>query len=151
MPAPYRDWTASDVAEAIRDAFRNLRHTSVWATGNNALLRAGLGPEPSSTFDIVAFSGTVLGHGSSEHRALLLWARRTANTGEDLASLNECCVAMGWNASTFRRRRARACEKIARAKNNADRPKYEEYLKKSLDSARGGAGPSLSGGVQTAC
>lgn len=151
MPAPYRDWTASDVAEAIRDAFRNLRHTSVWAVSGNALLRAGLGPKPSSTFDIVAFSGTVLGHGSKEHRALLLWARRTANTGEDLASLNECCAAMGWNASTFRRRRARACEKIAVAKNNADRPKYADDVEIYLDSARGGAGPSVSGGVQTAC
>ncbi|ACL63189.1 hypothetical protein [Methylobacterium nodulans] len=53
--------------------------------------------------------------------ALKTYARIRAAGGDAEASIAEWCRLKGWQESTFHRRRVRACEKLAVAKNAADR------------------------------
>lgn len=112
-------WTCADVEVWLKFALRQMRYTAIYAPRGNTLQSLTPG-SPSATFDIVAFSGTVLGRGSLEHRIVLLWARAIATEGEVGGSIAEYCRERRWDRSTFDRRRKRACIKIAEAKNRAD-------------------------------
>lgn len=135
-------WNAGDIADAIKEAFRQMPNAAIWVGNRNQHLTAGPASViiPSETWDIMAFAGTVLGQGSEEHRALLLWARIAAQTGHDLASTRETARILSVDASTIFRRRKRACERIARAKNDADRRIAQLSHVDPLDSAIDGAG-----------
>lgn len=143
-----RGWTSEDIAEAIKEAFRRMPNTSIWVRSRNRHVSAGLGGDPSQTWDVIAFSATILGHGSEEHQALLLWARMAAQTGQDLASNAEAARHLGVNASTIWRRRKRACDRMARAKNESDLLQSQGSAKLDLDSAIAGAGSIVSLGDQ---
>lgn len=69
---------------------------------------------------MIAFTGTVLGERSPERRALLMWARAKVSRGKIGGSIAQLCVELGWTRSTFEARRRRACERVARAKNDAN-------------------------------
>lgn len=113
-------WTAGDVEVWLVAAFRAMPYAGVFAPSARAsTLRTAAGETPSATFDILAFSGTVLGERSPERRALLFWARLRATRGEMGESVAEFCREMRWPRSTFELRRRRACERVAAAKNAA--------------------------------
>lgn len=95
-------------------------HTAIFAPGGHTLRVAGAANVPNATFDIIAFTGTVLGERSVERQALLVWARAKVSRGEIGGSVAQFCAAHGWNRSTFELRRRRACERVAAAKNAAD-------------------------------
>lgn len=111
-------WTRGDVERWLKAAFRSMPFTPIYAPRGNTLQSAA-GDVPDATFDIVAFSGTVLGDKSEERQVVLLWARATATQGEVGGSIAEFCRRTRWSRATFDRRRIKACERIAAAKNAA--------------------------------
>lgn len=113
-------WTRGDVERWLKAAFRAMPFTPIYAPRGNTL-HAATRKVPDATFDIVAFSGTVLGDRSDNRKAVLVWARAMATGGEVGGSIAQFCVAQGWSRATFDRRRITACERIATAKNTADR------------------------------
>lgn len=112
-------WTCADVERWLITAFRAMPMTAIYAPRGNTLTTIG-SDVPSATFDIVAFTVTVLGRKSDECKAVLIWARTKATRGEVGGSVAEFCVKAGWSRSTFEDRRRRACERVAEAKNRAD-------------------------------
>lgn len=116
---PGDPWTRADVERWLKAAFRAMPFTPIYAPSGNTL-EAAAGEVPDATFDIVAFSGTVLGDKSLERRLVLLWARTMATGGTVGGSISEFCREKDWDRSTFDRRRIRACERIAEAKNKVD-------------------------------
>ncbi|OHV16381.1 hypothetical protein BK022_12625 [Methylorubrum extorquens] len=104
----------------LKAAFRAMPFTPIYAPRGNTLQSAA-GDVPDATFDIVAFSGTVLGDKSEDRKAVLVWARAMATKGQVGGSIAQFCREMDWERSTFDRRRIRACERIAVAKNEFDR------------------------------
>ena len=112
-------WTCVDVEAWLKAAFRAMPYTPIFAPRGNTLRTVGPNV-PDATFDIVAFSGTVLGDRSEERLAVLLWARAIVTEGEVGGSIAQHCSAKGWSRATFDRRRKRACERIAQAKNTLD-------------------------------
>lgn len=116
---PPGGWTARDIERWLIIPMRALRETVIMAGAGNTL--ASVDPNrPSATFDILAFARTVLGTGSTELLAVTAWARIKAGLGDPDASIAEWCRLKGWEERTFHRRRIRACQKIAEAKNRAD-------------------------------
>lgn len=119
-PDPPREpFTCSDVEGWLKAAFRAMPYTPIYAPRGNTL-RSVKRDQPSATFDILAFSGTVLGDESDERKILLLWARAIVTEGEIGGSIAQFCDLKGWNRRTFDRKRVRACEKIVAAKNKVD-------------------------------
>lgn len=116
---PLELWTCADVERWLKTAFREMPYTPIYAPRGNTL-KSVYQDKPSATFDIVAFTGTVLGERSEERRILLLWARAIATEGEVGGSIAEYCVASGMQRRTFDRKRSRACEKIAAEKNRIE-------------------------------
>ena len=111
-------WTSKDVERWLKAGSAAMLHTAILAPGGSTL-RTAAGDTPSATFDIIAFTGTVLGEKSAERRALLVWARAKVSRGAYGGSIAQLCVELGWKRSTFEARRRRACERVARAKNAA--------------------------------
>lgn len=119
-PDPPREpFTCTDVEGWLKAAFRAMPYTPIYAPRGNTL-RSAMQNQPSATFDILAFTGTVLGDRSEERKILLLWARAIATEGEVGGSISEYCAARGWYRSKFDRKRIRACQKIADEKNRVD-------------------------------
>lgn len=112
-------WTSADVELWLVTAFRAMPYTAVFAPRGHTL-KAVDPNTPDATFDIVAFTGTVLGATSRERQVLLLWARAKASRGEIGGSVSAYCDARGWKRRTFDRIRTRAACRVARAKNEAD-------------------------------
>ncbi|APX84757.1 hypothetical protein BV511_08555 [Methylorubrum extorquens] len=92
--------------------------TPIYAPHGNTL-QAATGDVPDATFDIAAFSGTVLGDKSEDRQVVLLWAEALATHGEISGSIAEFCRRIRWSRATFDRHRIKACERIATAKNMA--------------------------------
>jgi hypothetical protein len=113
-------WTRADVELWLKAAFRATPYTPIYAPRGNTIQVAS-GDVPDATFDIVAFSSTVLGDKSEDRKAVLVWARAMATKGQVGGSITQFCREMDWERSTFDRRRIRACERIAVAKNEVDR------------------------------
>ena len=111
-------WTCADIGLWLIAAFRAMPTTPIYAPRGNTLV--ALGVVPSATFDIIAFTGTVLGDKSVERLVVLIWARAKATKGEVGGSIAQFCAERNWSRSTFEDRRRRACERIAEAKNRAD-------------------------------
>lgn len=109
-------WTRADVERWLKAAFRAMPLTPIYAPCGNTL-QAAAGDVPDATFDIVAFSGTVLGDKSEDRQVVLLWARAMATKGGVGGSIAEFCRRTRWSRATFDRRRIKACERIAAAKN----------------------------------
>lgn len=118
-PAPA--WTCRDVERWLKVAFRQMPFTPIYAPRGNTLTSAASEKVPSATFDMIAFTGTVLGDRSLERRALLIWARAIVTEGDIGGSIASFCREMRWDRRTFDRRRHRACRKVAAAKNDLDR------------------------------
>ena len=119
-PDPPREpWTCADVERWLKTAFRAMPYTPIYAPRGNTLQSARV-DQPSATFDILAFTGTVLGERSEDRKILLLWARAIATEGEVGGSIAQFCAAAGLQRRTFDRRRLRACERIAAEKNRIE-------------------------------
>ncbi|MEE7449401.1 hypothetical protein MRF4_17185 [Methylobacterium radiotolerans] len=119
-PDPPREpWTCADVERWLKTAFRAMPYTPIYAPRGNTLKSVDR-DQPSATFDIVAFTGTVLGDRSEDRKILLLWARAIATEGEVGGSISEYCAARVMQRRTFDRRRLRACQRIAAEKNRTD-------------------------------
>jgi hypothetical protein len=112
-------WTCADVERWLKTAFREMPYTPIYAPRGSTLKSVDHN-KPSATFDIVAFTGTVLGERSEDRKILLLWARAIATEGEVGGSIAEYCTARGMQRRTFDRKRLRACEMIAAEKNRVD-------------------------------
>lgn len=112
-------WNCADVERWLKTAFRSMPYTPIYAPRGN-MLRSACADQPSATFDILAFTGTVLGERSEDRKILLVWARAIVTEGEVGGSIAEYCKAAGLQRRTFDRRRLRACERIAAEKNRAD-------------------------------
>lgn len=117
-PDPPR-WTCADIERWLITAFRVMPTAAIYAPRGNTLT-VTRGETPSATFDIVAFTGTVLGDRSDERLAVLTWARSKATKGEIGGSVAALCVEKGWKRSTFEKRRRRACIRVAEAKTQED-------------------------------
>lgn len=115
-------WTAADVERWLLVPMRQLQSGAIQLHPGNAL-RPVDPHQPPSSYDILAFARTVLGKGSDELRAVVTWARITAQGGGG-SSIAEWCRLAGWDERTFHRRRRRACEKIAAAKNSEELRRY---------------------------
>lgn len=109
-------WTCADVERWLKTAFRAMPYTPIYAPRGNTL-RSAVMDQPSATFDIVAFTGTVLGDRSEERKILLIWARAIVTEGEVGGSIAQYCTARGMKRRTFDRKRLRACQHIADEKN----------------------------------
>lgn len=118
LDAPKPLWTCADVERWLQAAFRAMPTTAIYAPRGSTLV--ALGSVPSATFDIIAFTGTVLGEKSDVRLAVLIWARAKATNGEVGGSIAQFCIEKNWRRSTFEDRRRRACELIALAKNRSD-------------------------------
>lgn len=116
---PLEPWTCADIERWLTTAFRAMPYTPIYAPRGNTL-RSADHHRPSATFDILAFTGTVLGDRSEDRRILLLWARAIATEGEVGGSIAEYCTERDMQRRTFDRKRVRACEKIAAEKNRID-------------------------------
>lgn len=116
---PCEPWTCADVERWLKTAFRAMPYTPIYAPRGNTLKSADQ-DQPSATFDIVAFTGTVLGDRSDERKILLIWARAIVTEGEIGGSIAQFCEARGMKRRTFDRQRVRACERIATEKNRID-------------------------------
>lgn len=114
--APAVPWTRADVERWLKAAFRAMPFTPIYAPRGNTL-HAIQTEVPDATFDMLAFSGTVLGDKSEDRKAVLVWARAMATGGEVGGSIAEFCRRTRWSRATFDRRRIKACERIAAAKN----------------------------------
>ena len=112
-------WTCADGERWLKTAFRAMPYTPIYAPRGNTLKSADVN-QPSATFDIVAFTGTVLGDWSEERKILLVWARAIVTEGEVGGSISQFCEAREMKRRTFDRKRLRACEKIAHQKNKID-------------------------------
>ncbi|MCJ2068122.1 hypothetical protein MKK75_04735 [Methylobacterium sp. J-030] len=126
MPAPQEGrnpprepWTCADVERWLTTAFRAMPYTSIYAPRGNTLQSVSAN-QPSATFDILAFTGTVLGDRSEERKILLLWARAIATEGEVGGSIAQFCGAWDMKRRTFDRKRVRACERVVAEKNRLD-------------------------------
>lgn len=95
---------------------RILREDGIMTAPGNRLVPFG-GDTPAATFDILSFARTVLGKGTDELRAVMTWARITAEGGHGEASIAEWCQGYGWKERTFYRRLDRGIAKITAAKN----------------------------------
>lgn len=115
-PRSATPWTRADVEMWLKAAFRAMPYTPIYAPRGNTL-HAVQAEVPDATFDMLAFSGTVLGDKSEDRQAVLVWARAMATHGEVGGSIAEFCRRTKWSRATFDRRRIKACEKIAAAKN----------------------------------
>lgn len=118
-PQPREPFTCTDVEGWLKAAFREMPYTPIYAPRGNTL-KSVFGSKPSATFDILAFSGTVLGDRSEERKILLIWARAIVTEGDVGGSIAQFCEARGMYRSTFDRRRIRACQKIAAEKNRIE-------------------------------
>ncbi|UYW25886.1 hypothetical protein OKC48_21845 [Methylorubrum extorquens] len=116
-------WTRADVELWLKAAFRAMPFTPIYAPRGN-ILHAASSEVPDATFDMLAFSGTVLGDKSEDRQAVLVWARAMATKGEVGGSIAEFCRRTRWSRATFDRRRIKVCERIAAAKNVV-RAQYE--------------------------
>ena len=116
---PTEPWTSADVERWLKTAFRAMPFTPIYAPRGNTL-RSAFQTQSSATFDILAFTGTVLGDRSEERKILLIWARAIVTEGEVGGSISEFCQARDMKRRTFDRKRVRACEKIAAEKNRID-------------------------------
>nr|WP_137831627.1 hypothetical protein [Methylobacterium sp. L1A1] len=112
-------WTRADVERWLKTAFRAMPYAPIYAP-RGSTLQVAAGVTPDATFDLLAFSGTVLGEKSEERHILLLWARSMATGGGVGGSVSEYCLRTGRSRATFDRIRIRACERIVEAKNRAD-------------------------------
>lgn len=112
-------WTCADVESWLKDAFRAMPFTPIYAPRGSTLATLG-GEVPSATFDIVAFTGTVLGERAIERRVLLLWARCMATKASVGGSIADFCRETGMKRRRFDRMRERACRRVADAKNETD-------------------------------
>lgn len=113
-------WTCRDVERWLIAAFRLMPMTPVYAPRGNTLKAFWGNRVPSATFDIVAFTGTVLGDRSQERRELLIWARSRATEGEVGGSITSYCEEHDISRRAFDKRRLRSCEKVAQEKNRQD-------------------------------
>lgn len=118
-PDPPQLWTCADIERWLIVAFKAMPYVPIYAPRPNTLTSVNRNI-PSATFDIVAFSGTVLGERSEERKIVLLWARALATEGAVGGSISQFCAARGWDRRKFDRRRIKACELITAAKNEAD-------------------------------
>ena len=107
-------WTAERVGEAVIKAFRLLPSMPVYAP-RRGRLAAVLPGQDIGPLEILALSGTVLGHDAPERRALLFWGRARATSGDVGGSIAAYCRSAGLGESTFNRRRRNACLRIAEA------------------------------------
>ncbi|ACL63181.1 hypothetical protein [Methylobacterium nodulans] len=114
---PLPAWTAKDIERWVIIPMRLLRESAVATRPGNALRSTDL-EQPSASFDILAFAHTVLTD-KDEFLALTTYARIRAAGGDAEASIAEWCREKGWQERTFHRRRVRACERLAAAKNAA--------------------------------
>lgn len=112
-------WGRGDVEMWLKAAFRLMPFTAIYAPRGNTLQSIDK-DKPSATFDILAFTGTVLGDRSDDRKIILIWARSLAARETGDGSIAEFCRAKGMNRRTFDRRRIRACERVAAAKNAID-------------------------------
>lgn len=117
---PLEPWTGAHVERALKDAFRAMPYVPIYAPRGNTL-QSARHSQSSAIFDIVAFSGTVLGDRSEERKILLLWARAIATEGQVGGSIAQYCDEREMHRSTFDRRRIRACQRIAAEKNRIER------------------------------
>lgn len=113
-------WTCPDVELWLKAAFRAMPYTPIFAPRGNTL--HAFDPNvPDASFDIVAFTGTVLGDRSVERVILLFWARVMATRGEVGTSIAEFCREnSNLDRRQFDRLRKRACQKVADAKNRVN-------------------------------
>ena len=116
---PLEPWTSADVELWLKTAFRAMPFTPIYAPRGNTL-RSAITSQPSATFDILAFTGTVLGDRSEERKILLVWARAIVTEGEVGGSISQFCQARDMKRRTFDRKRVRACQKIVTEKNRID-------------------------------
>lgn len=116
---PREPFTCADVEGWLKAALRAMPFTPIYAPRGNTLQSANKS-QPSATFDILAFTGTVLGDRSEERKILLVWARAIVTEGEVGGSISQFCQARDMQRRTFDRKRVRACEKIAAEKNRID-------------------------------
>lgn len=140
-PDPPELWTGADVERWLKTAFRAMPYTPIYAPRGNALRSVGQ-DRPSATFDILAYSGTVLGDRSLERKIVLVWARAIVTEGEVGGSVSQFCDAHGLNRRTFDRKRVRACEQIA-ARKNRDEVRRRSVASTTLDNVQMTAGASL--------
>ncbi len=75
------DWRATRVAKAVAQAFRLLPTIAVYAP-RAGRLRAALPSQSERILDILMTAEALLGRGSDEHDALLVWGRAEAAGGE---------------------------------------------------------------------
>lgn len=118
-PDPPEPWTRADIERWLIVAFRAMPYVPIYAPRGSTLASANRNL-PSSTFDILAFSGTVLGEDSRDRFVLLLWARARATEGSVGGSISQYCLGRGINRRTFDRQKNKACLRIVEAKNKAD-------------------------------
>lgn len=120
-------WTRADVERWIVMPMKILREQGVMAAPGNTLMPFAA-DTPAATFDMLAFARTVLGKGTPELLAVMTWARIKAAGGNVEASIAEWCreKGPGWSRATFDRRRIKACDRIAAAKNEADARSRED-------------------------
>ncbi|MBA9063112.1 hypothetical protein GGQ91_002500 [Methylobacterium fujisawaense] len=115
-------------------------YTPIYAPRGNTL-KSAVADQPSATFDILAFTGSVLGDRSEERKILLIWARAIVTEGQVGGSIAEYCAARHMQRRTFDRKRMRACQRIAAEKNRlfatAAAPRQ-----KMLDGAQANTGPN---------
>ena len=64
-------FTCADVERWLKTAFRAMPYTPIYPPRGNTLQSANKS-QPSATFDILAFTGTVLGDRSEERKILLV-------------------------------------------------------------------------------
>jgi hypothetical protein len=118
-PQTLSPFTRSDVEMWLKAAFRAMPFTPIYAP-RGSTLEVAVGEARDQTFDILAFSGTVLGEKSEERLIVLLWARSVATKGDVGGSISEYCSRTSRSRATFDRIRIKACERVAEAKNRAE-------------------------------
>ena len=118
IEGPDPPWTDADTERWLVVPMRILREQGIIAAPGNRLVPFG-GETPEATFDILAFARTVLGQGTHELRAVMTWARISAEGGHGEASIAEWCRGFGWKERTFYRRLRRGIAKITAEKNRA--------------------------------
>lgn len=123
--SPRPIWTCADTERWLITAFRALPYTAIYAPRGNTL-RTIDPNKPDRTFDIVAFTGTVLGDRSRSRLILLLWARVMASRGTVGGSIAEYCRESDIQRRTFDRIRIQACAEVTAAKKRADASEWEQ-------------------------
>ncbi|ACL59131.1 conserved hypothetical protein [Methylobacterium nodulans ORS 2060] len=130
---PLPAWTAKDIERWVIIPLRLLRESAI-ATGPGAALLSADLERPGASFDILGLARTVLTD-KDELLALKTYARIRAAGGDAEASIAEWCREKGWNERTFHRRRVRACERLAAAKNAASLAERENRFGVRTQSA----------------